>query len=83
MGPGLAEETGNTLFTTARLWGIADTPPYLHDGRALTLSEAISHHGGEAQSNADAFDALSDADHAALIAFLNTLHTPRWPNRGL
>ncbi len=83
MGAGLTEETGNSLFTTARLWGIADTAPYLHDGRALTLGEAISQHGGEAQANADAFDALSDADHAALIAFLRTLRTPLWVNFGL
>ena len=83
MGPDLTEETGNSLFTTARLWGVADTAPYLHDGRALTLGEAISQHGGEAQANADAFDALSDADRAALIAFLETLRAPRSPNRGL
>ncbi len=83
MGPDLTEETGNSLFTTARLWGVADSAPYLHDGRALTLGEAVSQHGGEAQSNADAFDALSDADRAAIIAFLRTLRAPRHPNRGL
>ena len=35
MGPGLAESTGgplDSLFITARLWGVADTAPYLHDG---------------------------------------------------
>jgi cytochrome c2 len=83
MGPGMTEETGNSLFTTGRLWGIADTAPYLHDGRALTLFEAISEHGGEAQPNADVFGALSEADRAALIAYLNTLKAPRSPNRGL
>ncbi|MFP8878125.1 MAG: di-heme oxidoredictase family protein, partial [Myxococcota bacterium] len=83
MGPDMTEETGNSLFTTGRLWGIADTAPYLHDGRALTLGEAISEHGGEAQPNADAFDALSETDRAALIAYLNTLEAPRSPNRGL
>ena len=89
MGAGLAEDNAgasaqqNREFTTARLWGIADSAPYLHDGRALTLSAAISQHGGEAQANADAFDALTEADRAALIAFLNTLRTPARPNRGL
>ena len=44
MGPRLAEtfERGERRsrtsdFITARLWGIADTAPYLHDGRATTL----------------------------------------------
>ena len=83
MGVALTEETGNSLFTTARLWGVADTAPYLHDGRALSLGAAISQHGGEAQTNADAFDALSDSDHEALIAFLKTLRTPFFVNGGL
>jgi hypothetical protein len=83
MGSTMGEEDGNAFFTTARLWGVADTAPYLHDGRALTLSEAIAQHGGEAQSHADAFEALSAADRAVLISFLETLKTPRWPNRGL
>ena len=65
-------------------WSDDDTHvAYLHDGRALTLHEAISQHGGEAQANADAFDALSDDDKAALIAFLNTLKAPMRPTLGL
>ena len=49
MGPELAESFGEeraAQFTTARLWGVADTAPYLHDGRALTPTEAIVLHGG-------------------------------------
>jgi hypothetical protein len=83
MGPDLTEETGNSLFTTARLWGVADSAPYLHDGRALTLSEAISQHGGEAQASADAFDALSEGDREALIELLESLRAPKKPNKGL
>ena len=55
MGDELAEtrdEVGaeeNRRFTTARLWGVCDTEPYLHDGRAFTLNEAIVAHGGEAE----------------------------------
>jgi len=80
MGSELAESTGDPLdawFTTARLWGIADTAPYMHDGRATTLSGAILMHGGEAQDSRDAFEALSRARQDALIAFLRTLRTPR------
>jgi CxxC motif-containing protein (DUF1111 family) len=45
----------------------------LHDGRASTPLEAILWHGGEAQSAKDAFAALSSADRADLLAFLDTL----------
>jgi len=86
MGPGLAESTGDPLdpwFQTARLWGIADTAPYLHDGRAPTLTEAILMHGGEAQSSADDFDALGADERRELLAFLRTLRTPRNPSRDL
>ena len=86
MGPALAESTGGELdgqFTTARLWGVADTAPYLHDGRATTLTEAILLHGGEAQSQRDAFAALNDADRVAVLEFLRTLRTPKEVGRGL
>ncbi len=89
MGDRLAEsceactEIANDEFTTARLWGIADTAPYLHDGRATTLFEAIEFHGGEAQQVRDDFLALSELDRDQLLAFLRTLRTPRRPNREL
>ena len=89
MGPDLAEtceactEISNSEFTTARLWGIADTAPYLHDGRATTLFEAIEMHGGEAQSARDTFIGLSEHEQAKLIAFLRTLRTPDAPNEEL
>jgi len=82
MGDGLAENfhrvspQRNREFTTARLWGIADSGPYLHDGRATTLTEAILWHGGEAQSQRDAFAALSDSGKVALLTFLRSLRTP-------
>jgi len=80
MGPELAESFGEELaaqFTTARLWGVADTAPYLHDGRALTLTEAIALHGGEAQAARDAFiDTLDAQEKETLLAFLRSLRTP-------
>jgi hypothetical protein len=79
MGPDLAESTGGELdaqFTTARLWGVADTAPYLHDGRAQTLTDAILMHGGEAQFASDAFAALNDNQKRKILAFLRTLRTP-------
>ncbi len=82
MGSGLAENTGSALdpfFITPRLWGISDTAPYLHDGRALTLDEAISMHGGEGAAAAAYFGGLSAIDRVRLLAFLGSLRTPTDP----
>lgn len=78
MGPGLAESidevgTGASVFLTENLWGVGSTAPYLHDGRATTVTEAILEHGGEAAASRDAFLALSLEDQTALIAFLENL----------
>jgi len=89
MGPGLEEtferagEIPQGHFTTARLWGIADTEPYLHDGRATTLHQAISLHGGEALGARNNYMALPNAFKEALLAFLRTLRTPDAPNQDL
>jgi len=80
MGPSLAEFNDDAMFTTMRLWGVADTAPYLHDGRALTIREAIELHGADASSEANpavsAFLARSAADQSAVLAFLDTLRSP-------
>ncbi len=60
-------------WLTRSLWGVADTAPYLHDGRAATLDEAIVAHGGEAAGMRDAYLALDEADRAALRLFLLSL----------
>ena len=60
-------------FRTPPLWGIIATHPYLHDGRAATLGQAIEAHGGEASAAAAAAAALPDTDRAALISFLSSL----------
>jgi hypothetical protein len=78
MGYGLAEAidevgTGHSVFMTRPLWGVGSTAPYLHDGRATTLTEAILEHGGEAQTAGAAFVALPVASQKAVIAFLDNL----------
>ena len=61
-------------FRTAPLWGVwAAGPPYLHDGRARDLSEAVGLHDGEAKGAADAYRALSNDDRDYLIEFLKSL----------
>jgi hypothetical protein len=79
MGPGLADphdngqRLGRDVFLTRPLWGLAETAPYLHDGRAATIPEAILAHGGEAKAARDAFAALSPAERADVHVFLLSL----------
>lgn len=75
----LANSKQNHEFITARLWGIADTAPYMHDGRAFTLVDAITMHGGhgsEAQGAAQNFADLTDKDKNKILNFLMSLRTP-------
>ncbi len=48
-------------------------PRFLHDGRARSVEEAIRLHGGEGAASRDKFNALSEADRKALLAFLRSL----------
>ena len=88
MGPDLAEDFAladaatNREFTTAKLWGVADSGPWLHDGRAHTLTDAILMHGGEAQVARDAFDVLIDDEKISVLAFLRTLRSPATDDNG-
>jgi hypothetical protein len=66
-------------FLTRPLWGVGDTAPYLHDGRARDLQEAIAMHsstGSEANAAVAAFRALSPADQQAVLDFLQSLRLP-------
>lgn len=60
-------------FRTQPLWGVAVAGPWLHDGRADTLDEAIRLHGGEASASRDAYLAASDAERAEVIFLLESL----------
>ncbi len=60
-------------WRTAPLWGISLHPPFLHDGRAETLQDAILMHGGEAQVSRDGFEALTPEQQESVIAFLESL----------
>jgi CxxC motif-containing protein (DUF1111 family) len=60
-------------FRTQPLWGVRHHAPYLHDGRAETLQEAIEMHEGEAENMRDVFLALPQMDKDAIIAFLEHL----------
>ncbi|MEM1068759.1 MAG: di-heme oxidoredictase family protein [Planctomycetota bacterium] len=66
----------NQEWRTPPLWGVADSAPYMHDGRAGTLLEAISMHDGESAGTRDRFLNLSLSDRRAVIAFLESLVAP-------
>ena len=85
MGPGLDDgyTEGNARtseWRTAPLWGLGLAPGVqggnyylLHDGRAHSIEDAITMHGGEASAAASRFTSLSASDKSALLTFLKSL----------
>jgi hypothetical protein len=78
MGDGLATRAAqrkipSRMFLTRPLWGLAETAPYLHDGRAPTVHDAIVLHGGEATGTREAYLALDDSGRAGVRVFLLSL----------
>lgn len=73
--------SGAAVFLTANLWGVGSTAPYLHDGRATTLTEAILAHGGEAAGSRAAFQTLGPREQEQLLAFLHNLVLFKMPAR--
>lgn len=71
-----ADEPKPGEWKTPALWGVADSAPYLHDGSAATLADAIRAHRGDAKAVTEAYLKLSQADQAAVVAFLKTLKAP-------
>jgi CxxC motif-containing protein (DUF1111 family) len=68
--------TARREWRTPPLWGIADTAPYMHDGRSATLPDAIMAHGGEGSASRLAYLQLEPAKRLALLAFLESLRGP-------
>jgi hypothetical protein len=60
-------------YLTPRLWGVADSAPYLHDGRAPSFDYAIAGHDGEGAAARAAFAALEWHDKGALRVYLMSL----------
>jgi CxxC motif-containing protein (DUF1111 family) len=63
-------------WKTPPLWGVRDSAPYLHDGRARTLVEAIRAHGGQAEASANKFRGLDYLSRSYVLDFLNSLGQP-------
>ena len=68
--------TSPSEWRTPPLWGVADSAPYLHDGRAATLAQAIKLHSGQGAESANRFAGLSEVQREELISFLKTLRAP-------
>jgi len=66
----------DTEWRTPPLWGVADSAPYLHDGSAATLRDAVVRHGGDAKIVRDIYKKLKPADQDSLLTFLGTLKAP-------
>jgi CxxC motif-containing protein (DUF1111 family) len=63
-------------WRTPPLWGVVDSLPCLHDGRATSVVDAIRLHDSQARRSAERFREIPGAEQAQLIAFLGTLLAP-------
>ena len=63
-------------WRTPPLWGVRDSGPYLHDGRAQTLEQAVALHGGQGSTSAQKYFQLSPTERLQLEAFLKSLVAP-------
>jgi CxxC motif-containing protein (DUF1111 family) len=63
-------------WRTPPLWGLRDSAPYLHDGRAEKLADAVALHGGEGLTAARAYNRLSEKEREQVELFLQTLAAP-------
>jgi CxxC motif-containing protein (DUF1111 family) len=63
-------------WRTPPLWGLRDSGPYLHDGRAETIDQAIALHGGEGERSALRYFSRTPTERQQLIAFLRSLTAP-------
>ena len=74
LGDGIAQAAASSReMRTAPLWGLRASAPYLHDGRAETVDEAIRGHDGEARAARDRYRRLSPNQKQQLMDFLNSL----------
>ncbi|MFN0079124.1 MAG: di-heme oxidoredictase family protein [Prosthecobacter sp.] len=74
LGDGIAQGTADVRdMKTAPLWGLRASAPYLHDGRAATVDEAIKAHDGEAKAAKDRYLKLSKQQVQQLLDYLASI----------
>src|SRR6266404_851056 len=64
---------GNTKFITRKLWGTANSGPFMHHGKFTTMREAVLAHSGEAFASRHAFESFGSHEQDCVIEFLKTL----------
>lgn len=74
LGDGIVQgNAGPREMKTPPLWGVGASAPYLHDGRARTLDDAIRAHDGEGKASRDRYMKLTTDQQKLLFDFLNSL----------
>ena len=74
LGDGIAQGAASrTEMRTAPLWGLRFSAPYLHNGSAATVQDAIMAHAGEGKISRDRFNRLNKDQKAQLLDFLNSI----------
>ncbi len=82
------QEVDKYLFSTPSLRNVAQSAPYMHDGRFATLEQVIAHYSGP-MHRSETLDPnlakhpkaglkLTQGEQAALVAFLKTLSDPKF-----
>ncbi|NRA96154.1 MAG: hypothetical protein HRU14_08105 [Planctomycetes bacterium] len=71
--PSLTSGTTENEFRTQPLWGLRLHAPFLHDGRADTIEQAILAHAGESETIRLAYEALTQVEKDNILAFLEIL----------
>ena len=74
LGDGIVQGgAGAREMKTSPLWGLRASGPYLHDGRAMTIEDAIKAHDGEAKIIRDRYLKLTPDQQALLVEFLKSI----------
>lgn len=74
LGDGITQETATGReFRTPPLWGAAGSAPYLHDGRAVTIHDAVVAHDGEGKVSKERYLKLNKTQQKLLTDFVLSL----------
>lgn len=74
LGDGIVQgSAGPKDIKTPPLWGLRASAPYLHDGRARTIEDAIRAHDGEAAIIKNRFLNLAPDQQALVVEFLKSI----------